>query len=426
MKLPAFGKADPQQIRVTAEQNRLNGFAAIEQAQRQLELTVQQQRAGNQLARDQRRFENELRAEKRQARAEQTAHIREVGQTIGRRGLITGPILAPMVVAWVGQIGFATDTLNWPLAGALVFAASWELTTAFAGWMFHQARSAGDAGTLFRAATWLFASAAGAMNYWHALDGAAIDHPTPKAVSYGAMSLVGIALWELYSSLVHRQGLRARGALPPARPKFGMARWLRFPRITFNAWSLAIRDGLSTTESAWGRAASEPITWTQVPEVQTLPIPDLLPARSEVPAIADSADQVPDPNRSETHEGNRSELSIETQIADQVRDLVRSGTQASDPDPTEVSGPVSQEASGPQGPEEVQTPKTQTGPKKKTRTRNKPLDRIDEARAVDASYLAEHGRHIPAEKLARALRIAKPAALELVKQVRGAHMTIAK
>lgn len=245
---------DPQRIRVAAEQNRLDGFAAIEQAQRQLELTVQQQRAGNQLARDQRRFDAELRAEKRQARAEQTAHLREVGQTIGRRGLITGPILAPMVVAWVGQIGFATDTLNWPLAGALVFAASWELTTAFAGWMFHQARSAGDGGTTFRAATWLFASAAGAMNYWHALDGAAINHPTPKAVSYGAMSLVGIALWELYSSLVHRQGLRARGALPPARPKFGMARWLRYTRLTFRAWSLSIHDGLSTTDAAWHAA----------------------------------------------------------------------------------------------------------------------------------------------------------------------------
>lgn len=247
-------KPDAQQIRVTAEQNRLDGFAAIEQAQRQLELTVQQQRAGNQLARDQRRFDAELRAEKRQARAEQTTHLREVGQTIGRRGLITGPILAPMVVAWVGQIGFATDTLNWHLAGALVFAASWELTTAFAGWMFHQARSAGDGGSMFRAATWLFAGAAGAMNYWHALDGAAINQPTPKAVSYGAMSLVGIALWELYSSLVHRQALRARGALPPARPKFGMARWLRYTGLTFRAWSLSIRDGLSTTEEAWHAA----------------------------------------------------------------------------------------------------------------------------------------------------------------------------
>lgn len=49
-----------------------------------------------------------------------------------------------------------------------------------------------------------------------------------------------------------------------------------------------------------------------------------------------------------------------------------------------------------------------------------------QARVADKAYLAEHGRHIPAEKLARALSIGKPAALELVKQVRGGHLEIAK
>jgi hypothetical protein len=53
-------------------------------------------------------------------------------------------------------------------------------------------------------------------------------------------------------------------------------------------------------------------------------------------------------------------------------------------------------------------------------------DRLAEARSVDKAYLAEHGRHIPAEKLAKALSIGKPAALDLVKQVRGGHIDIAK
>lgn len=51
---------------------------------------------------------------------------------------------------------------------------------------------------------------------------------------------------------------------------------------------------------------------------------------------------------------------------------------------------------------------------------------VVQAIAVNRAYLEEHGRPIPAEKLARALTIGKPAALELVKQVRGGHIDIAK
>ena len=187
-------------------------------------------------------------------RARRVAGARTVLPAAGRRVMIVGPILMPMSVAWIGQIQFANHTLGWPLAGALVFAAAWELTTAFAGWMYHQARKEGDRGTLFRAATWLFAASAGGMNYWHALGEHSVYTPTPKAVSYGAMSLVGIALWELYASLIHRRRLRDDGKLPVARPRFGLARWLRFPRTTFRAWSLTIRDGLATTGQACAAA----------------------------------------------------------------------------------------------------------------------------------------------------------------------------
>lgn len=65
----------------------------------------------------------------------------------------------------------------------------------------------------------------------------------------------------------------------------------------------------------------------------------------------------------------------------------------------------------------------QTGPKTKT---NPDSDLLKQARLLDSAHLQDHGRHISAENLRKALRIAKPAALELVKQVRGAHMDIAK
>jgi hypothetical protein len=141
--------------------------------------------------------------------------------------------------------------------------------------------------------------------------------------------------------------------------------------------------------------------------------------RSDIGSGPQWRHQVPDPNtnRSQTHQPDRS--------ADQVPDPNR--TQTTDlPDP-QVSDPKAEKVSD-RVPNKPKTRKTQTGPKKPTRSKPKakPLDRIDEATAADKAYLAEHGRHIPAEKLARALSIGKPAALELVKQIRGGHLEIAK
>lgn len=334
----AFKPADAQRIRVTAEQSRLDRLGEIEQAQRKLELDVQRKRAGIQLDREQRRAKAELRAEKRQAWAERTQRARDTIQAIGRRVLIAGPILAPMTVAWVGQIGFARGTLAWPLVGALVFAASWELTTAFAGWMYHQARQAGDRGSVFRAATWLFAAAAGAMNYWHALDGGPVANPTPKAVAYGAMSLAGIALWELYASLIHRQGMRAKGALPPARPRFGLARWLRFPPTTFQAWSLAIRDGIETTEEAWARAVQnrtvKPNPAVQVQVQREACEPE--PAWRAIPGSDDlneDAELEPD-DESEPSDLNRVNLNPEPEVqVSEPEPANRPVRQAAEPEP---------------------------------------------------------------------------------------------
>lgn len=238
-------------IQVTAEERRRDRAAALDLRREELALE-REQRQEKQKERMQRRFA------RRHALSNAVNRVQTAAPAIGRTGLIAGPILAPMAVAWIGQIQFATDTLGWTIAGALVFAAAWELTTAFAGWMFHQARAAGDRGLLFRWATWLFACSAGAMNYWHALGNHnSIVHPTPKAVSYGAMSLVGISLWELYASLIHRRKLRDDGKLPAARPRFGVARWVRYPRLTWSAWSLTIRHQIPTSDQAWSLAVAQ-------------------------------------------------------------------------------------------------------------------------------------------------------------------------
>jgi hypothetical protein len=146
------------------------------------------------------------------------------------------------------------------------------------------------------------------------------------------------------------------------------------------------------------------------------------------------------PDQVQTHEANRSETRSDpgkqTQVSDQVPNQVsnpsgnRSETHSPDRSGDLVPDPDGEKVPDPVPPNRSQTRKTQTGPKKQTRSKTQPkpkaLDRLDEAIAADKAYLADHGRHIPAEKLARALSIGKPAALELVKQVRGGHIDIAK
>ncbi len=182
--------------------------------------------------------------------------IREMVRNQARRGLVAGPILAPMAVAWWSQTDYAKEAFGWWTVFALGFAAAWELTTAFTGWMYHQARQQGDAGTIYRIMTWVFASGAAAMNYAHHCGPG--GRPTQASVAFATMSVVGMVLWELYASLVHRQYLREQGLVSRARPKIGLIRWVRFPVRSWTAWSLTIDNAaLSTLERAWNAAGIE-------------------------------------------------------------------------------------------------------------------------------------------------------------------------
>ncbi|MDJ1645162.1 hypothetical protein [Streptomyces pakalii] len=205
-----------------------------------------------------------------------TERLKQFVLVNAERLLVVLPITAPMAVAWTGQAGFAQDILGWITPWTILFAAAFELSTAFVGWMYHQARKDGDAGTLYRIATWVFAMGAAVMNFWHAsgkptpgtrvwdesarrwAEEVTYWHFTPKAVAFATMSIVGMALWELYATLLHRRALRKDGKVAQARPTIGLVRWFRYPRHSFTAWSLAITDAsLSTLNRAWFAAERE-------------------------------------------------------------------------------------------------------------------------------------------------------------------------
>ncbi|MFD6471767.1 hypothetical protein [Streptomyces goshikiensis] len=218
----------------------------------------------------------ELRAADRAGKPSVADCVKQFVKVNAERLMVIGPITAPMAVAWTGQAGFAEDILGWVGPFTILFAAGFELSTAFVGWMYHQARQSGDSGTLYRVSTWIFALGAAAMNFWHAsgepVPGSRVWdskagiwteqitywHFTPKAVAFAAMSIVGMALWELYALLIHRRKLREDGKVAKARPSIGAVRWFRYPVHSFTAWSLAITDSrLTTLDRAWTAAGAE-------------------------------------------------------------------------------------------------------------------------------------------------------------------------
>ncbi|GAA1575737.1 hypothetical protein GCM10009827_117020 [Dactylosporangium maewongense] len=236
-----------------AEQDRLNADAEVERRARAAKLDLELQDARRAAARRERdaaeREKRERRKRRQVRRAARWARLTTAVPQVAEWALFTLPIVFPMAVAWVGQIRFAMEVMHWPLPAAVVFAAGFELSTAYVARLDWRARAAGDSSLLFRAATWGFAAGAAVMNYWHAAG--PNFAPTGEAVSYGLMSLTGVILWELLSTYRHRTQLRAEGKLPAARPRFGLARWLYMRPITRIAWLLTVRDGYTTTDLAW-------------------------------------------------------------------------------------------------------------------------------------------------------------------------------
>lgn len=209
-----------------------------------------------QLKREDNESEREFNKRRRGERLESFKHS---AINVARTAIIVGPITAPMTVAWTGQAQFAMDMLGWNFAAGLLYAAAYEMTTIFCAWMYHEARKDGDKGIEYRLATWAFAAGAAAQQWWHYLDpGAAWDDPSYRSITFGSMTIVGLIVWELFARLVHRRSLRQAGKLSNPRPKFGLTRWLRYPRQTFTAWSLTIADpALDTIEKAWSAAEKQ-------------------------------------------------------------------------------------------------------------------------------------------------------------------------
>lgn len=191
------------------------------------------------------------RARRAARRSQQRSAVKRFLNNLFRAVIVVGPILAPMSVAWTGQAAFAMKTLQWPFIGGILYAAAYELTAVFCAWMAHESRKDGDKGTEYRLATWLFASGAATQQWWHYADNWSA---TPRAVTFASMTMIGLAVWELFARLLYRRKLRDKGLISKPRPRIGLIRWFRYPRTSWDAWSLIILKGYETLDRAWSEA----------------------------------------------------------------------------------------------------------------------------------------------------------------------------
>jgi hypothetical protein len=189
--------------------------------------------------------------ERRSDRAALASRAKTRAARLAEQVLVTAPILAPMAVAWTGQSEFAMRVLGWAFLASVLYAAAYELTTVYAAWLYHQARSDGDSGWEYRIGTWVFAAGAAVQQWWHYSNH---WHPTPRSVTYSLMSIIGVMLWEGRARLIHRRKLRIENKLAPARPRIGLARWTRYPVRSWTAWSLITLEGHRTLDDAWTAA----------------------------------------------------------------------------------------------------------------------------------------------------------------------------
>jgi hypothetical protein len=114
-----------------------------------------------------------------------------------------------------------------------------------------RAELAGESSSIYRVTLFAFTAASAAANWWH---GRHVGG-TEAALYLGGMSLAVAWVFALVLRQVRREDRRKAGRVTDQLPRFSSAHWLRYPRLTWRAWSLSVRDGYSSSRAALDAAA---------------------------------------------------------------------------------------------------------------------------------------------------------------------------
>lgn len=166
----------------------------------------------------------------------------------------TAPVLAIVLLAveavivaesWRGLTGFAyligiTGRAAWGVPVTLDGVSLVAALTAL------RAELAGESSGIYRATLFVFTSASAAANYWHAKQ----QNGTQAALYLGGMSIAVAVVFALALRQIRHEDRRRAGTVTARLPRFSAAHWARFPRLTWRAWSLAVRDGHTSPRDA--------------------------------------------------------------------------------------------------------------------------------------------------------------------------------
>jgi hypothetical protein len=139
-----------------------------------------------------------------------------------------------------------------------------------------RAELAGESSSVYRVTLFAFTAASAAANWWHGKH----TGGTEAALYLGGMSLAVAWVFALVLRQVRREDRRKAGRVTGQLPRFSSAHWLRYPGLTWRAWSLAVRDGYASSRAALDAAAGlAPASLPEVPaddELAELPKADAI------------------------------------------------------------------------------------------------------------------------------------------------------
>jgi hypothetical protein len=124
-----------------------------------------------------------------------------------------------------------------------------------------RAELAGEASGIYRATLFAFTAASAAANWWHGR----LAGGTEAALYLGGMSLAVAWVFALALRQIRREDRRKAGRVTERLPKFSAAHWARYPGLTWRAWSLAVRDGHTSSRAALDAAAGAAAEPPEVP-----------------------------------------------------------------------------------------------------------------------------------------------------------------
>jgi hypothetical protein len=116
-----------------------------------------------------------------------------------------------------------------------------------------RAELAGESSAMPRVALFAFTGASAVANWWHG----AHAEGTPAALYYGGMSLAVTIMFALVLRQLRAEDRRRAALVAERLPKFSGPLWLRYPRLAWRAWSLAVLHGHRTPREAVDAALAE-------------------------------------------------------------------------------------------------------------------------------------------------------------------------